>query len=162
MELIKGRAFPFGDNIDTDQIFPGRYLELTDKQAIAQHAMAGVDPDFASQVQKGDIIVAGRNFGCGSSREHAAITLKECGVGAVIARSFGRIFYRNAINLGLPVITLPEGLEVQRGDQLTIDLAAGRITVGEKEYSFLPFPEDIQRIIASGGIIPVIADQLRS
>lgn len=150
---IRGKVFKYGDNIDTDQIFPGRYLELTEEEEIARHAMEGVDSDFVTKVEKGDIIAAGKNFGCGSSREHAVICLKEAGVGAVIADSFARIFYRNGINLGLPLITAPE-LEAAAGEVLTINLEAGKI---EKEdgvvYKFQKLPENILEIIKAGGII---------
>lgn len=127
-KIIEGKAFVFGSNIDTDQIYPGRYLALTDPEEVSKHAMEGADPDFVNQVQPGDIIVASRNFGCGSSREHAAITLKNAGVGAILAESFARIFYRNAINLGLPLLAIPEiGLKVKSGDRLTVDIKQGLV-----------------------------------
>ena len=153
MERIKGRVFKFGDNIDTDQIYPGRYLELTDHQEIGKHAMEGADPEFANSVQVGDIIVAGTNFGCGSSREHAVITLKNAGVSAVIARSFARIFYRNAINMALLVIEV-ENLNVNEGEQLTIDLEAGMIVIeGREKFKFRSLPEKIIQIRKFDGII---------
>lgn len=125
-QLITGRAFIFGDNIDTDQIYPGRYLELVKPADVAAHCMEGADPTFVERMATGDIIVAGKNFGCGSSREHAAITLVHAGVGAVVAESFARIFYRNAINLGLPLLVCP-GISGQasEGDVMEIDLNAG-------------------------------------
>jgi 3-isopropylmalate/(R)-2-methylmalate dehydratase small subunit len=162
MDQLQGRAFVFGDNVDTDQIYPGKYLELTDPQEIGSHVMEGADPDFPAQAQKGDIVVAGRNFGCGSSREHAVITLLEGGVGAVIAQSFGRIFYRNAINRGLPVITVPGGLDVEVGELITINLEQGTIIVGDQEYQFKPYPREIRAIIDAGGVIPVIKEELKS
>lgn len=160
MGKLQGRAFIFKDNVDTDQIYPGRYLELTDPKAIGAHAMEGADPAFAAKVRPGDIIVAGRNFGCGSSREHAVITLKEAGVGAVLALSFGRIFYRNAINLGLPAIRLVDEPKIEEGDLLTIDLEGGTITVSSGDVqSFVPFPPEIREIIQGGGIIPLIKSE---
>lgn len=126
--IIEGNAFVFGSNIDTDQIYPGRYLALTDPEAVAKHAMEGVDPDFVNKIQPGDIIVAEKNFGCGSSREHAAITLKSAGVGAILAESFARIFYRNAINLGLPLLVIPGiAAKVKSGDRLTVDIKQGLV-----------------------------------
>jgi 3-isopropylmalate dehydratase small subunit len=153
MEEIYGKVFKFGDNIDTDQIYPGRYLELTDHQDIAEHVMEGVDPNFVQKVNEGDIVVAGSNFGCGSSREHAVICLKEAGVGAIIAKSFARIFYRNAINMGLPVIEAP-GLEIEVGKELSINLEEGKIIKESGEvYDFRSLPENILEIIEAGGVI---------
>ncbi|GAW91898.1 3-isopropylmalate dehydratase small subunit [Calderihabitans maritimus] len=155
---ISGKAYIFGDDLDTDQIYPGRYLELTAKSDIASHCMEGVRPGFAREIQEGDIIVAGRNFGCGSSREHAAIALKEAGVGAVVAESFARIFFRNAINLGLPLITC-RGISnrVKEGDVLEIDLSTGEIknkTTGES-FRGEGLSEFILRILENGGIKPL-------
>ncbi|MGM0438088.1 MAG: 3-isopropylmalate dehydratase small subunit [Bacillota bacterium] len=153
MEIIKGRAFKFGDNIDTDQIYPGRFLDISEHSEIAEHAMEGIDPDFTEKIAEGDIIVVGNNFGCGSSREHAVITLKEAGISAVIASSFARIFYRNAINLGLPVIEI-KGMEVKEKKELTIDINNSKIINDSgEEYNFIPFPEQILEILESGGII---------
>jgi len=153
MEIIKGRAFKFGDNVDTDQIYPGRFLDISEHSAIAEHAMEGIDPDFTEKIAEGDIIVAGNNFGCGSSREHAVITLKEAGISAVIASSFARIFYRNAINLGLPVIEIKD-MEVKEKKELTIDINNSKIINDSgEEYNFIPFPEQILEILESGGII---------
>ncbi|NLN17283.1 MAG: 3-isopropylmalate dehydratase small subunit [Firmicutes bacterium] len=160
MGKLQGRAFIFKDNVDTDQIYPGRYLELTDPKAIAAHAMEGADPAFPEKVRPGDIIVAGKNFGCGSSREHAVIALKEAGVGAVLALSFGRIFYRNAINLGLPAIRLAEAPKAAEGDLLTIDLEEGTIALPDGGIlSFAPFPPEIRKIIQGGGIIPLVKSE---
>jgi 3-isopropylmalate/(R)-2-methylmalate dehydratase small subunit len=159
---ISGRIFVFGDNIDTDQIYPGRYLELTAKADIASHCMEGARPGFAKEVKKGDIIVAGKNFGCGSSREHAAITLKEAGVSAVVAESFARIFFRNAINLGLPVITCKQIRDrVKEGEILEIDLATGQITnqtTGEI-YQGEGLSEFVLRILENGGIKPLLKEK---
>lgn len=152
---VSGRAHIFGDNIDTDQIYPGRYLELTDKTKIASHCMEGVRPGFHREIEKGDIIVAGRNFGCGSSREHAAITIKEAGIAAVVAESFARIFFRNAINLGLPLITC-KGISknVKGGNVLEIQLSSGKITnldTGEV-FEGEGLPDFVLKILESGGI----------
>ncbi len=127
-KIIRGKAFVFGANVDTDQIYPGRYLELTEPAVVAKHAMEGADPNFLKEFRPGDIIVASTNFGCGSSREHAAVTLKAIGVGAVLAASFGRIFYRNGINLGLPLVTCPDiHTIVKKGDILKVDLSQGKV-----------------------------------
>jgi 3-isopropylmalate/(R)-2-methylmalate dehydratase small subunit len=160
-QIISGRAFLFGDNIDTDQIYPGRYLELTAKADIASHCMEGVRPGFSKEIQKGDIVVAGKNFGCGSSREHAAITLKESGVSAVVAESFARIFFRNAINLGLTVITCP-GItgRLKEGDILEIDVSTGVIvnkTSGDT-YQGEGLSEFVLRILENGGIKPLFKE----
>ena len=153
MEIIKGRVFKFGDNIDTDQIYPGRFLDISEHSEIAEHAMEGVDPDFTEKITEGDIIVAGNNFGCGSSREHAVITLKEAGISAVIASSFARIFYRNAINLGLPVIEIKD-MEVKEKEELTIDINNSTIIKeNDERYSFMSFPKQILDILETGGII---------
>lgn len=153
MDILKGKVFIFGDNIDTDQIYPGRYLELTDHKKIGEHAMEGVDPLFVDKVTNGDIIVAGKNFGCGSSREHAVITLKNTGVGAVIAESFARIFYRNAVNLGLPVIEI-KNLELEEGEEITLDLEKGMLNNADEEVvNFRPLPENILELISAGGVI---------
>lgn len=158
-KLIIGKVFIFGSNIDTDQIYPGRYLDQTDPAIIGQHAMEGIDSDFVNRFQTGDIIVAATNFGCGSSREHAAITLKSIGIGAVVAESFGRIFYRNAINLGIPLI-ICQGISkmVSKGDLLAIDLAMGEIrndTTGATVKA-QPLSEYVMNILESGGIKPLI------
>jgi len=157
VELIQGRVFIFGDNIDTDQIYPGRYLELTEPEEVALHAMEGADPDFPSKVQPGDIIVGGKNFGCGSSREHAVITLLASGVRAVVAKSFARIFYRNAINRGLPAAEIPdlEPNSISQGSIATLDLKNGTFSLSNgKVYKFIPFPDNIMAIIKAGGIMP--------
>ncbi|NLZ53786.1 MAG: 3-isopropylmalate dehydratase small subunit [Thermoanaerobacteraceae bacterium] len=162
---ISGKVFIFGDNIDTDQIYPGRYLELTAKADIASHCMEGARPGFANEIEKGDIIVAGKNFGCGSSREHAAITLKEAGVSAVVAESFARIFFRNAINLGIPVISCKDIRNgIREGELLEIDLSTGQIKnqntgdvfQGEGLSDFL------LGILESGGIKPLFKAKYRN
>ena len=160
--LIRGRAFVFGANIDTDQIYPGRYLELTDPEDVVKHAMEGADPGFAKEFQPGDIVVASTNFGCGSSREHAAVTLKTMGVGAILADSFGRIFYRNAINLGIPLLACPHIRDrVKKGDILKIDLATGGVTnetTGATAQA-QPLSDYVMTILESGGIKPLIKKQ---
>ena len=154
--LLKGRAFVFGNNIDTDQIYPGRFVEYTNVEDVAKYAMFGADPEFVKEVQEGDIIVAGTNFGCGSSREHAAITLKAVGIGAIIAESFARIFYRNAINIGLPVLEIGKDVEkIAAGDELDVNMAAGEIKIVNKGITIQtkPLPEFIQKIADCGGLI---------
>ena len=153
---LEGMTWKFGDDVNTDLIVPGKYLELVDYNEIALHAMEGIDPDFPKKVRKGDIVVGGRNFGCGSSREHAAIALKHVGVGAVVAESFARIFYRNAINLGLPALECPGIAEaVREGDVLDIDLIGWKVknkTTG-RELSFVPLPSFMVAILNEGGLV---------
>jgi 3-isopropylmalate/(R)-2-methylmalate dehydratase small subunit len=161
-KVIKGKAFVYGANIDTDQIYPGRFLDLTDADKVAEHAMEGADPSFVKEVKAGDIIVASTNFGCGSSREHAAVTLKTSGVGAILADSFGRIFYRNAINLGVPLLVCPGIADmVKRGDVLTVDMESGAVkneTTGATTKA-QPLSGYVMDILASGGIKPMIKKQ---
>lgn len=161
-KVLKGKAFVYGANIDTDQIYPGRFLDLTEPDQIGKHALEGADPNFVKEVQPGDLIVASTNFGCGSSREHAAITLKSAGVGAILADSFGRIFYRNVINLGVPLIVCP-GISkiVKRGDILTVDMTTGKVlneTTGASGEA-QPLSEYVLNILESGGIKPMIKKQ---
>ncbi len=140
--MLKGRVWKFGNNIDTDQIYPGKYLPLTDKKEMARHSMEGVPEaeKFIENVKSGDIIVAGKNFGCGSSREHAVITIKGVGVGCIIAESFASIFYRNAINLGLPVIECPDVKLIKEGDYIIVDPAKGEIINPDKNESYKGLP----------------------
>jgi len=161
-KLLSGNAFVFGKNVDTDQIYPGRFVEFTDVEDVAKYAMFGADPEFTCKVKKGDFIVAGTNFGCGSSREHAAITLKAVGVGAIIAESFARIFYRNAINLGIPLIVCPNISKlVQTGDTLSLDLHSGEICLEKSLIATAePMSEYVLNILESGGIKPLIKQQL--
>lgn len=158
MSKSLGKAHIFGNNIDTDQIYPGRYLEIVDPKEIASHCLEGADPTFMERLQPGDIIVAGRNFGCGSSREHAAITLLHAQVGGVVAESFARIFYRNAINLGLNVLVCPQiGEKVNEGDILEVDLEKGLVlnkTTGEKIQGEKVSQYALE-ILKSGGIKPL-------
>lgn len=160
--VITGAAFVYGANIDTDQIYPGGYLDLTDPELVARHAMERVDPDFVKEVKPGDIIVAGTNFGCGSSREHAAVTLKASGIAAVLAESFARIFFRNAINLGLPLLVCPgvAGM-VKRGDRLSVDLAAGSVVnlISGATAEAQPLSPYVMAILENGGIKPMIRKQ---
>jgi len=153
---ISGNVFKYGDNVDTDVIIPARYLNTSDPQELAAHCMEDLDPAFASSVRRGDILVAGRNFGCGSSREHAPLAIKSCGVKCVIAPSFARIFYRNSINIGFPIVECPQAAEeINAGDVVDVDFASGiitNITTG-KCYQAAPFPEFINGIITSGGLL---------
>ena len=151
---MKGTVWKFGDDIDTDIILPGRYLIYTDEEKLSQHCMEGLDDKFNEKCKKGDFIVAGKNFGCGSSREHAPIALKGVGVSAVIAESFARIFYRNAINIGLPAIVckdLPD--EVKTGEQMELHMLEGTAEANGKVYSCTKLPEYMQNILNQGGLI---------
>ncbi|WP_407382060.1 homoaconitase small subunit [Methanobrevibacter sp.] len=153
MDIISGKTWTFGENIDTDVIIPGRYLRTFNPQDLADHVLEGERPDFTENVQKGDVIVAGENFGCGSSREQAPVAIKTAGVSAIIAKSFARIFYRNSINIGLPVIV--SDIEAEDGDIIKIDLSEGSIvneTSGE-EASFEPFKEFMLNILEDGGLV---------
>lgn len=152
----KGVVHKYGDNIDTDVIIPARYLNSFSEADLAAHCMEDIDKEFKNRVQKGDIIVAGNNFGCGSSREHAPIAIKASGISCVIAQSFARIFYRNSINIGLPIIELENATELfKAGEQVEIDFKTGRIKNlnSGKEFMAEPFPEFIQDIIAKGGLL---------
>ena len=154
-----GKVIKYGDNVDTDVIIPARYLNTSDKKELASHCMEDIDKTFVTRVKEGDIMVAGYNFGCGSSREHAPIAIKESGISLVIARSFARIFYRNAINIGLPIVECPEAVdEISEGDVLSCDLTAGVITntTTGKKYTTAPFPAFINSIIEAGGLIEAI------
>ena len=153
---MKGKAHVFGENVNTDEIIPARYLNSSDPVELARHCMEDADPAFVTKVAPGDMIVAGENFGCGSSREHAPICIKAAGVSCVIARSFARIFYRNAINVGLPILTSSEAVDaIEDGDEVEADLAAGTIRHPKKDETFPvpPFPEEIRAIIAAGGLM---------
>lgn len=156
-----GNAIKYGDNVDTDVIIPARYLNTSDHRELASHCMEDIDKTFVSRVKHGDIMVAGQNFGCGSSREHAPIAIKASGVSVVIAKSFARIFYRNAINIGLAIVECPEAAEdISEGDNVEADLDNGiirNITTG-KEYKTAPFPEFVQKIIENGGLMQAIAN----
>ncbi len=156
MEAAKGTIFRFGDNVDTDVIIPARYLATSEPSELAAHCMEDIDKTFIQRVHKGDIIAAGRNFGCGSSREHAPIAIKAAGVSCVIAETFARIFYRNAINIGLPIIECKEAAqEIKEGDQVSIDFDSGVITdeTTGKKYQGQAFPPFMQGLIDAGGLI---------
>lgn len=152
----QGLVFKYPDNVDTDVIIPARYLNTSDAKELAKHCMEDIDTTFVSKVQAGDVMVAGWNFGCGSSREHAPLVIKTCGTGCVIAKSFARIFYRNAINIGLPILECEQAAEeINAGDQVNVDFDTGiinNLTTG-KTYKAEPFPEFIQNIIRSGGLL---------
>ena len=160
----KGRVFKYRDNVDTDVIIPARYLNTSDPQELAAHCLEDLDPEFSRKVQPGDIIVAGKNFGCGSSREHAPVAIKTAGVTCVIAATFARIFYRNAINIGLPILECPAAVAgTDAGDELEIDFDRGLITDLTKGRVFeaQPFPEFMQKIIAAGGLVNYIKAEAR-
>lgn len=163
MNKMTGKVWNFGANIDTDIIIAARYLTSSDPQHLAKYVMEDADPDFPKKLQRGDIIVAGENFGCGSSREHAPIALKAAGVAAVIAPSFARIFYRNAFNMGLPIFELPESLEIKEGHEISIDLDSGEITnnTTNKTYKFTPIPPFMQELIATGGLINYAKEEMK-
>lgn len=156
---VQGSVFKYGSNVDTDVIIPARYLNTKDHKELASHCMEDIDKDFIRQVKQGDVMVAEENFGCGSSREHAPIAIKESGISLVIAKSFARIFYRNAINIGLAILECPEAVDgIQKGDQVSVDLTEGKIvnlTTG-KTYEAQPFPEFICEIINCGGLVNAV------
>lgn len=152
----KGTVHKFGDNVDTDVIIPARYLNTPDAQELALHCMEDIDTEFVKNVSEGDVMVAGWNFGCGSSREHAPLVIKTCKTGCVIAKSFARIFYRNAINIGLPILECEQAAEeINAGDEVKVDFDTGVITdiTTGKTYMAQPFPEFIQNIIKAGGLL---------
>lgn len=153
---LEGKAWKFGDDVNTDEIIPARYLSTTDPKEMATHCMEDIDPDFVKKIAPGDIIIADKNFGCGSSREHAPIAIKTAEISCVIAKSFARIFYRNAVNIGLPILECKEAaLKIDEGDQIEIDLVSGVITnlTKSETYKAQPFPEFMQQIIAAGGLM---------
>ncbi len=153
---LKGKAWVFGDDVNTDEIIPARYLNVTNHEELAAHCMEDIDPNFVKKISPGDIIVAAKNFGCGSSREHAPVAIKAAGISCVIAKSFARIFYRNSINIGLPILECESAAEnIKEGDLIEVNLATGEIknlTKNETYYA-KPFPEFMQKIIASGGLM---------
>ena len=164
MEKIKGKAWKFGDNIDTDVIIPARYLNTTDPEELAKHCMEDADPEFSKKISKGDIIVGGKNFGCGSSREHAPIAIKACGISCVIAESFARIFYRNAFNTGLLILECPEAVQdIETGDELEVYPEEGKIVnlTKKKTYYTKPLPPFMKEILEDGGLIPHIMKKYR-
>ena len=153
--MKQGKVWKFGDNIDTDIIIAARYLNTSDEKILATHIMEDADPEFSKKILAGDIIVAGENFGCGSSREHAPLALKAAGIGAVVAKSFARIFYRNSFNTGLLILEINDTEQISQGGELKIDLDAGMIKnlTDGKEYKFSPIPPFMQELLKSGGLI---------
>jgi 3-isopropylmalate/(R)-2-methylmalate dehydratase small subunit len=150
------KVWKFGDDVNTDEIIPARYLNTTDPDELAAHCMEDIDPDFVEKASPGDIIVAGTNFGCGSSREHAPISIKGFGIQCVVAESFARIFFRNCINIGLPIAECPEAArEAEEGDELEVDFESGRVRnlTRDTAHDFAPFPEEIRNIIDAGGLM---------
>lgn len=161
---FEGRTWKFGDDIDTDAIIPARHLTTSEPAELAKHCMEDADPEFPEKVQAGDMIIAGKNFGCGSSREHAPIAIKAAGVSCVIAKSFARIFYRNSINIGLPIFECQEAAEkISEGDVIKVDAASGAINNLTKQevYQAVPFPEFMQEIINAGGLMPYVAERMK-
>jgi len=156
---VTGKVWKYGDDVNTDYIIPGRYMELTEPVEMAKHAMEGIDPTFVGGVRKGDVVVGGRNFGCGSSREHAPLALKYAGVGCVVAESYARIFYRNAVNVGLPALEC-RGISaaVERGDTLEIDLGGGVVTNLNRrtKLEFTPLPPFMLEVLEAGGLVPYL------
>jgi 3-isopropylmalate/(R)-2-methylmalate dehydratase small subunit len=158
---ITGRVWKYGDDVNTDVIFPGKYTySITDRKEMARHALEDLDPAFVANVRPGDIIVAGKNWGCGSSREQAVTCLKEAGVGAIVARSFARIYFRNCINEALPIVACNAVDGVESGQEITIDFAAGKVTTPAGEYTFPPLPPEVMAILNAGGLIPYVRQQL--
>ena len=162
MENAKGTVFKYKDNVDTDVIIPARYLNTPNAKELASHCMEDIDTSFVQKVKSGDIMVAGWNFGCGSSREHAPLAIKTCGISVVIAKSLARIFYRNAINIGLPILECEEAADqIQAGDEVTVDFNTGIITdlTQNKEWQAQPFPPFIQNIIDKGGLMASLKEK---
>ena len=163
MENAKGKVFKYGDNVDTDVIIPARYLNVSSGEELAKYCMIDIDKDFVNNVHKGDIIVAEKNFGCGSSREHAPLAIKCTGVSCVIASTFARIFYRNAINIGLPILECDEAArDIKAGDEVSVDFNTGVITnvTTGKSYKAEPFPEFMQKIMAAGGLVSYTSSKI--
>lgn len=162
MSTIRGRAWKYGDDVNTDVIFPGKYTyTVSDPAEMAKVAMEDLDPRFAREVKPGDVVVAGKNFGCGSSREQAAFCLKYAGVGAVIAKSFARLYFRNCINAGLPAIQCPEAVAaIADGQTVEIDLRTGTVLVGSQSFAFPPLPPEVIGIFEAGGLIPFTRKRL--
>jgi 3-isopropylmalate/(R)-2-methylmalate dehydratase small subunit len=161
LEKITGCVWKYGDGVNTDVIFPGKYTySIFDRKEMVEHALEDLDPDFVKNVQPGDIIVAGKNWGCGSSREQAVICLKEAGVGAIVARSFARIYFRNCINEGLPIVTCDAVDTVETGDEITVDFETGKVTTPGGEYTFPPLAPSVMEILAAGGLVPHVRKKL--
>lgn len=159
----KGKVFKYGDNVDTDVIIPARYLNVSSGEELAKYCMIDIDADFVNKAKKGDIIVATKNFGCGSSREHAPLAIKCAGISCVIASTFARIFYRNAINIGLPILECEEAAnDIKADDEVSVDFATGEITnvTTGKTYKAEPFPEFMQKIMAEGGLVKYTSSKI--
>jgi 3-isopropylmalate/(R)-2-methylmalate dehydratase small subunit len=159
----KGKVHKFWDNINTDEIIPARYLNTSDPKELAQHCMEDADIDFMKKAKAGDIIVAGENFGCGSSREHAPIAIKAADLSCVIAKSFARIFYRNSINIALPILECPEAVDgINSGDEVEVDFTTGKIknVTSGKEFTSKPFPEFMQNLMSKGGLMEVVKEKI--
>ena len=164
MRILRGKVWVFGDDIDTDAILPARYMNRPDPRELAGHCMEDADPAFMEKMLVGDIIVAGKNFGCGSSREHAPLAIREAGIACVIAGSFARIFYRNAINIGLPILESPAAADfLEAGAMVEVNLQTGEITelAGGRKFSAAPFPPFMQEIIARGGLINFVKEKVQ-
>lgn len=160
--LLEGSVIKLGNDIDTDLIYPGRYVPVVDPVEWPKHALEGIDPYFPSRLRPGDILLAGRDFGCGSSRSQAVSCLKLAGIGVIVAASFGRIFFRNAVNQGLPVVECPEAHALfSDGDRLTIDLKAGRIECADRFVYFRPLPSFLMEILSAGGLVPYTRNRLQ-
>jgi 3-isopropylmalate/(R)-2-methylmalate dehydratase small subunit len=158
---ITGRVWKYGDDVNTDVIFPGKYTySISDPKEMAKHALEDLDPSFVENVQPGDIIVAGKNWGCGSSREQAVTCLKEAGVGAIVARSFARIYFRNCINQALPIVVCNAVEGAESGQEITIDFSAGTVTTPSGEYSFPPLASEVMEILNAGGLIAYVRQQV--
>ncbi|GJQ59938.1 MAG: 3-isopropylmalate dehydratase small subunit [Candidatus Scalindua sp. AMX11] len=156
---MKGKTWIYGDNVNTDEIIPARYLNTTDLKELSSHCMEDIDSDFVKKAKRGDILVVGENFGCGSSREHAPLSIKFFGISCIIAKSFARIFFRNAINIGLPIFESKEAAsEIREGDEVFVDLNLSKIIdlTTDKEYSFTPFPDEMKDIIEAGGLMEYV------
>ncbi len=162
--MIRGKVWKFGDHVDTDVIIPARYLNTSDPAELAKHCMEDADPHFAQKVRPGDIIVAGENFGCGSSREHAPIAIKAAGAACVVAKSFARIFYRNSFNTGLPIVECPQGVDmIQEGNEIEVDLEQGlvRNLTRREEYPFTPIPPFMQDLLLKGGLLEYVKERMK-
>ncbi len=163
MQKITGRVWKYGDDVNTDVIFPGKYTySISDRQEMARHALEDLDPAFVENVRPGDIIVAGKNWGCGSSREQAVICLKEAGVAAIVARSFARIYFRNCINEGLPIATCDAVDSVETGEEISIDFGAGTVTTPRGVYTFPPLAPSVMKILDAGGLVPYVQAKLEA
>ncbi|MFL5336443.1 MAG: 3-isopropylmalate dehydratase small subunit [Geminicoccaceae bacterium] len=159
--VVQGRVHRFGDEVNTDVILPGRYLALRKPEDLGRHCMEGLDPDFTKRVRPGDILAVGRNFGCGSSREHAVIALKAAGIAAIVAQSAARIFFRNAVNLGLPVVLCPEAaVALREGEEAAVDLDRMAVTQGSGSWRAAPLGDEVRAILAAGGLVPRVRQAL--